>query len=579
MRDHNAGVPSREITSGSPPAVVVNGRDRPQVRSKAQGQGTAAAAETKDSFREVVETVVFVVVLVLLLKSFVAEAFVIPTGSMAETLYGYQKLVTCPKCTLEFPVNCSSEVDPQQGDPTPVTGCICPNCRYEINFKKENMNPSYTTGDRVLVSKFCYDLEPFGFDQPKRYQVVVFKYPKEPQKQYTPLNYIKRLIGRSGETIAIYYGKLYKYEGLSYEEEDREVPWQELWQRDYMHVDDQRALDLFRQGKFQILRKPPDQILAEKRLVYDNDHQAKDLIGKVEPRWHSENKDGGWTPNDPDEPKIFRFAPKQAGENSWLVYEHLLPDPANRTSVTRCLVTDFMGYNTWIPHQLQQEHWVGDLMLECDVDVLQSQGELVLELSKGVDRFRARWDLSSGFCTLSRLRLGQEQEEKLDSRATSLKKPGKYQVRFANVDERLVVWVNSSLPFEDGVVYEPPPPQARGPRPEHDLQPARIGARDATLTVSRLKLWRDTYYTIVDPPPHNHDRFPSEVRFNDPQTWTALDGLPPMTMYVQPGHFLCLGDNSPESSDGRMWGAVPRRLLLGRALLVYWPFGRAGRIE
>jgi signal peptidase I len=129
------------------------------------------------------------------------------------------------------------------------------------------------------------------------------------------------------------------------------------------------------------------------------------------------------------------------------------------------------------------------------------------------------------------------------------------------------------------VVYEPPAPQARGPRPEHDLQPARIGARDATLTVSRLKLWRDTYYTIVDPPPHNHDRFPSEVRFNDPQTWTALDGLPPMTMYVQPGHFLCLGDNSPESSDGRMWGAVPRRLLLGRALLVYWPFGRAGRIE
>ena len=36
--------------------------------------------------RELVETVVFVVVLVLLLRSFVAEAFVIPTGSMAETL-------------------------------------------------------------------------------------------------------------------------------------------------------------------------------------------------------------------------------------------------------------------------------------------------------------------------------------------------------------------------------------------------------------------------------------------------------------------------------------------------------------
>ena len=52
----------------------------------------------KDAVREVVETVVFVVVLVLLLKTFVAEAFVIPTGSMAETLLGYQKWVECPQC-------------------------------------------------------------------------------------------------------------------------------------------------------------------------------------------------------------------------------------------------------------------------------------------------------------------------------------------------------------------------------------------------------------------------------------------------------------------------------------------------
>ena len=28
-----------------------------------------------------------------------------------------------------------------------------------------------------------------------------------------------------------------------------------------------------------------------------------------------------------------------------------------------------------------------------------------------------------------------------------------------------------------------------------------------------------------------------------------------------------------------IWGAVPRRLLLGRAMLIYYPFGRAGRIE
>src|SRR5438045_6647995 len=85
-----------------------------------------------DGSREVVETIVFVIVLVLLLKTFVAEAFVIPTGSMAETLLGYQKWVKCAQCGYEFPVNCSSEVDPQQGGGRQdVTACTCPNCRYK----------------------------------------------------------------------------------------------------------------------------------------------------------------------------------------------------------------------------------------------------------------------------------------------------------------------------------------------------------------------------------------------------------------------------------------------------------------
>ena len=65
----------------------------------------------RDPFREVIETVVFVVVLVLLLKLFVTEAFVIPTGSMAETLYGYQKIITCAACGHEFPVNAHDEVE------------------------------------------------------------------------------------------------------------------------------------------------------------------------------------------------------------------------------------------------------------------------------------------------------------------------------------------------------------------------------------------------------------------------------------------------------------------------------------
>src|SRR5216684_642771 len=192
MRDQNTGVPPRQVLSGSTPAPAAtdlgNGKERPIAKSAQKTRGTPAAAETKDSLREVVETVVFVVVLVLLLKSFVAEAFVIPTGSMAETLLGYQKDVTCPVCNYEFPINCSQEVDPQQAEHTPVTACWCPNCRKHIDFKELGMNPPWYTGDRVLVSKFLYDLNLAGMDHPNRYDVVVFKYPEKPQKDYVAMN-------------------------------------------------------------------------------------------------------------------------------------------------------------------------------------------------------------------------------------------------------------------------------------------------------------------------------------------------------------------------------------------------------
>ena len=36
--------------------------------------------------------------------------------------------------------------------------------------------------------------------------------------------------------------------------------------------------------------------------------------------------------------------------------------------------------------------------------------------------------------------------------------------------------------------------------------------------------------------------------------------------------YLAMGDNSPDSSDGRIWGPVPEQNLVGPALFVYWPF-------
>jgi hypothetical protein len=103
---------------------------RPPVPPSPKLAGSAARGpgpgDMKDGSREVIETIVFVVVLVLLLKTFLAEAFVIPTGSMATTLLGYHREVTCDTCHYQFLVNASSETEEKRA----VTKCYCPNCRY-----------------------------------------------------------------------------------------------------------------------------------------------------------------------------------------------------------------------------------------------------------------------------------------------------------------------------------------------------------------------------------------------------------------------------------------------------------------
>ena len=49
---------------------------------------------------------------------------------------------------------------------------------------------------------------------------------------------------------------------------------------------------------------------------------------------------------------------------------------------------------------------------------------------------------------------------------------------------------------------------------------------------------------------------------------------PTKTYTVPPRHFFAMGDNSYNSYDSRWWGPVPEENLVGRGLLVYWPFNR-----
>src|SRR5258708_40149664 len=84
-----------------------------------------------DSWRETIESIVVAFVLAFLFRTFEAEAFVIPTGSMALTLMGQHKDLECPECGFRFQTSVH-ETNPRVGS------CVCPNCRYLAEFDSES---------------------------------------------------------------------------------------------------------------------------------------------------------------------------------------------------------------------------------------------------------------------------------------------------------------------------------------------------------------------------------------------------------------------------------------------------------
>jgi signal peptidase I len=108
----------------------------------------------KSTLREYFESIVIAVILALFIRTFVVQAFKIPTGSMEENLL---------------------------------------------------------IGDHLLVNKFVFGPSATGLERAvlamgelKRRDVVVFKYPEEPERDF-----IKRVIGLPGETVELRAKKVY----------------------------------------------------------------------------------------------------------------------------------------------------------------------------------------------------------------------------------------------------------------------------------------------------------------------------------------------------------------------------------
>ena len=54
----------------------------------------------------------------------------------------------------------------------------------------------------------------------------------------------------------------------------------------------------------------------------------------------------------------------------------------------------------------------------------------------------------------------------------------------------------------------------------------------------------------------------------------GLYGQERQIITVPKNSFFVLGDNSSSSHDSRFWGFVPRPLLIGRAMVIFWPVTR-----
>jgi len=340
-------------------------------------------------------------------------------------------------------------------------------------------------------------------------------------------NYIKRLIGLPGETIEIIDGDV--------------------------HIDGL------------IARKPPQ---VQKELwmpVYDHDFQP------VNPNERAGFNGHRWEP------------PFHLDDSAWKISDAnptqlLLDSPPGETSVLAYGAPSANGFAATYAYDEVYSYGrmpiASDLMFRFYVNPAGSAGRIGVTLSKyGID-YKAWVDLD-GWMALAKVVDGQET---ILARQEVVAPPeGVYTlVKFANVDHQLLFEFDGNELFvdlgttpnamdKDGAASTQNSASAKSVQSPPRAEIFGSGK----LALSHVALFRDVHYT------GREGGRPARAVEDHPFT-------------LNEDEFFVLGDNSPNSEDGRWWGQpdvaskgwdppragiVPRYYLVGKALFVYWPSG------
>ena len=109
-------------------------RDVATRRCPEDEQRSKPRATASEGHRDTVEAIVVAFILALVVRGFEAQAFVIPTGSMAPTLMGRHKELACPQCGFVYCRNASEEVEPRTVESDALYSGLCGNCRFQARL-------------------------------------------------------------------------------------------------------------------------------------------------------------------------------------------------------------------------------------------------------------------------------------------------------------------------------------------------------------------------------------------------------------------------------------------------------------